>query len=194
MKTSSSSSTEPKLIHVMVDLETLGLEPGSTILQLGAVAFTATEMLETYTAFISRDSCEEAGLVEDNATLEWWNSQDSSIKSSVFSGDVPLKAALQGFTAWFKGLNAEYKLIWSNGADFDLPLLKVAYSKLKLPTPWNYRNVRCYRTVTSLFPLTKNAKDVLCNPTPHDALSDAIYQAELLQLTAELNPALELLA
>jgi hypothetical protein len=65
---------------------------------------------------------------------------------------------------------------WSNGANFDEVLLADACQQLNRPRPWNYKYVRCYRTVRAMFPDVK-IEDV---GTKHNALDDARYQASVL--------------
>ena len=164
---------EPKHeIHVMLDLETLGTRAGCGILSIGATTFY--ESKEFHTKILPSSSI-APGLHEDIETLRWWNQQDPAIREDAFSGDIPLDTALVWFYDWFKALgDSKDTYIWSNGADFDLPILGHAYSVLDMKKPWEPFNGRCYRTLKNLLP---HVKPGVKNAARHNALEDALYQA-----------------
>jgi hypothetical protein len=64
--------------------------------------------------------------------------------------------------------------VWGNAASFDLKILEKAYKLMQIEVPWKYYNEMCYRTLKNLYPEIK----IMCNPHKHEALQDAIYQAE----------------
>lgn len=174
---------------VMLDLETLGTKPGSVILSLGAV----TDDGRAFYDVISIDSCTAAGLTIDESTVQWWSTQSSSANHNAFRPDLKpvekgrLRDVLQSFACWYPAENAE---LWANGAAFDPPLLECAYRAVNIDIPWKFWNVRCYRTLKSLYP------DV---PTPansmkHHSLSDAEAQMRHLQLLLQRHNRIEVLA
>jgi hypothetical protein len=69
--------------------------------------------------------------------------------------------------------------VWSNGADFDLPMLAHAYSQVQVETPWKFWNSRCVRTYKNL-PGAKGAK-FPATGVKHNALSDAVNQTKQVQ-------------
>ena len=163
---------------VMVDLETLGTQPGSVILSIGAVKFDpATEQLgEEFYCIVDQASCAALGLTVDKDTLTWWTKQSPEAQAVLDDSEDPdiadgLFDALTMFSA-FVGNDAK---IWSNGANFDQPLLDVAYHRCDIALPWKYWNSRCYRTVVALLPNEKAIRPpTVC---AHNALEDAKWQA-----------------
>lgn len=167
---------------VMVDLETLGTRADSVIMSIGAVRFDPyTDEIDdrAFYASISIESNLDAGRHVDEKTLIWWLGQSPEAQQVFHEGKMALESALTSFADWFhNGSNAKQP-IWSNGADFDIPMLSHAFGSLKLDTPWLFWNSRCYRTM-------KNFRSAVRVATPtrtghHNALADADYQARHLQ-------------
>lgn len=93
-----SSETE----RVMVDIETVGLERGSAIVEIGAVQFEPDGLIgETFYASVSLTSCQEAGLSIDADTLEWWLGDHPEIATEVLVGGDDLADALTAFVEWY---------------------------------------------------------------------------------------------
>ena len=67
--------------------------------------------------------------------------------------------------------------VWSNGADFDVPMLAHAYTQVGIEIPWKFWNARCFRTWKSL-PGSKNVKLPPMAGVKHNALTDAVTQAQ----------------
>lgn len=88
-------------------------------------------------------------------------------------------AALIGFNQWLPQGSLGFYL-WSNGADFDIPIMLSLYQQLSLTPPWKFYNHRCFRTLKELHPVRyAAAKKKFSNPTKHNALADAIWQAQV---------------
>lgn len=169
--------------HAMIDLETLGTATGSVILSIGAVAFDEQGVVGGSTQFhMAPDAAEQVklGLTIDPSTIMWWLDQakdaQQSIRSGVLSslGKGNVKAVLHALRAWYAVEKCE--TVWSNGADFDIPLLNALHRAAGVSPPWAYNASRCCRTIMANCDRkmggfgTKNA-------LAHDALADAIYQA-----------------
>lgn len=165
-------------LHIMLDLETASLEPNAAILQIGAVVFSGPESSSEFNTYVSLASCETEGMHLSQATLDWWDRQNPQLRARVFGGTTPIYNALESFHEWVESLERKYGTaahLWSNGADFDLPILKSAY-QLFGDYPFNFRNHRCYRTISAL---DERMKSMFTNNTAHDALEDAKYQARV---------------
>ena len=175
--------------HAEIDLETLGTLPGSIILSLGVVLFDPTKppeecLGETLYCVIGQPTCEAVGLTCSQSTLDWWKGQSAEARTVLTQAQDPtqsigLKKALESLTAF---LPPDVR-VWSNGANFDQPLLDVAYSKFGMQVPWKYYNSRCHRTVIALYPNEKASRP----PTvlAHNALEDAKWQAKHLVNVAQ---------
>jgi len=171
--------------HVMVDLETLGTEPGSVILSIGAVHFGGGQILDTFQASILPKSCMKLGMKADPSTMLWWMEQSTEARKALMKGQHRAESimhVLDYFTRWVSQrcggcLDLKSVRIWGNGASFDCAMLMAAYRMADIPAPWKYSGERCYRTVKALNPdVVEDARD----GTHHDALADAEHQAKHL--------------
>lgn len=160
--------------RVMVDIETLGLEPGCAILSIGAVRFDADGVGDEFYQSVDLQSCQDAGLTIDAGTLDWWLGQDDAI-TGVLTGGLNLDATLVGFTEFY-GLAEE---IWANSPSFDCEILEAAYAAVGREEPWGFRDERCVRTLRSL----PGAVDVEMDGEEHHALDDAKQQARSVAAT-----------
>ena len=166
----------------MVDLETLGTEPGSVILSIGAVRFGEGEVTAEFYQRIDMASAVAAGLVMDPATVLWWLGQSEAARAEILKPGEPLDNALKDFQQW---LGWDYRgELWGNGSDFDCVLLEAAFRAVKRPVPWKWSMNRCYRTVKNLFPDVKMER----SGTHHNALDDARDQARhLMRILEEMK-------
>ena len=165
-------------VNLMFDIECLGLKPGCSILQIAAVPFSfAAEGYTNFDVVINRQSCIDAGLVEDPETVRWWQNQNANTVFKVFSGTVSIKDAMERLYLYCKSLNAVIHP-WSNAASFDLQILRYTFDLLHIPVPWNFRDEMCFRTLKNLFPLTACEKPVKYGPN-HDAYFDAMHQVSV---------------
>ena len=173
------------ITNVMIDIETLGLTPGSSILSIGAAYFTTNEKfndvrfyspIPDFYVTIDRYSCIALGLIEDSNTISWWNKQSAEARADAFSGTDIIVSALLKLSSYIKDLEnglGHKVIVWANGANFDFPLLEAAYNLALLPIPWRYHNVRCYRTLKALATVDETS----FQGVKHNALADAKHQA-----------------
>lgn len=151
----------------MLDLETIGLEPGCVIASIGAVKFT-DELGFTFYRSIDIESCTNAGLEIDADTLKWWLSQPDETRKQL-RGGRDLADCLTEFSSFYHGCDE----IWANSPAFDCTILKAAYAAVDQQIPWHYSEERCYRTLKNL-PGFKRADH---DGVEHNALDDAKNQA-----------------
>jgi len=159
--------------HIMIDLETLGTRPGSIVLTIGAVKFSKLGVGKKFYRAICEADSSANGLSSDPSTVEWWSKQSPEAREAAFLGTESLREALLAFTDF---CGADVIRVWGNGSDFDNVLLEEAYRAAELGVPWKFTGNRCYRTVKNLFPKVT----VPSVGTAHNALDDAIYQANHL--------------
>lgn len=176
------------MTRVMLDLETLGNNPGSVIIAIGAVKFGSGKTTEEFYQRVDAQSCVDLGLKMDVDTVTWWLQQsDEARKEIVSAGALPLPVVLQKFTTWLDDKEAE---VWGNGAGFDNVLLRDAYRAAGHAAPWGHRGDRCYRTVKNLNPEVAYAPPAAAAGTgvAHHALDDARAQAvHLMQMIPEVT-------
>lgn len=164
-----------KPTRVMVDIESLGTEPGAAILSVGAVTFDVDGVDEDagFYGEASLQSNEDAGLTFDADTIEWWFGQSDEAKTVLTGGD-DLADVLEEFAAWFDDVGADE--VWANSPSFDCRLLGAAFDAVDVDVPWAYYEERDFRTLKNLpdvgdtFPVNDDAVE-------HDAFDDAVVQA-----------------
>jgi exodeoxyribonuclease VIII len=166
----------------MIDLETWGVTPFSTIIMIGACKFdpyaTLAEDIIVDRFEVAIDPSTSQGLLRaDAATLMWWMHPDRNEARAIWSGKpkVSLREALDGFGDWLQSRSSDSSSlrIWGNGSDFDNVLLRQAYEVTQREAPWSFRHNRCFRTLRSM--LTFEEGHYL--GTAHTALADAENQA-----------------
>lgn len=141
----------------MVDVETLGTAADSVIMSIGAVRFD-----------LDSDKMDDAGFyrsisIESNLdykrrvqedTLIWWLGQSPAAQAVFHEPKETLQTALCEFSDWLG-------------------------HQIIVDVPWKFWNSRCARTYKNL-PQARNVS-VPRIGTHHNALADAIYQAQLMQ-------------
>ncbi len=165
---------------VMLDLETMGTDPYSPVIAIGACRFEMDEgnvADDVFYQAITLESCIEVGLRASASTTLWWMAQSKEAQA-VFTDPsaVALPIALDAFTDF---LNSRPDTLWGNSARFDCGLLEACYKACGKVVPWEHWNERCYRTVKNL----PSAKQVALerSGTHHNALDDALSQADHLR-------------
>lgn len=162
--------------HVMVDNETLGTTADAVILSIGAVKF------DPATGEIDNDGFYRSISIESNLdykrrisedTLLWWLKQGVAAQQVFYEAKETLPVALKEFSDW---IGTDDYTMWSNGADFDLPMLSHAFTQVGVEIPWKFFNSRCFRTYKNL-PGAKEIR-VPAIGVKHNALSDAYQQAQ----------------
>jgi hypothetical protein len=156
--------------RIMIDIETLGTDPGAAIVSIGAVAFGRDGRTETpFHRSISLQSCQRHGLHIDAETLAWWLDEDPRLAAKTLPGGDPLPDVLSDLAV----VLAPADEVWANSPAFDCVILEAAYDAVGQDLPWEYWQTRDARTVTELA-----AVDLPQDGTEHDALDDTRHQVE----------------
>lgn len=162
--------------QVMIDIETFGLGPDAAIASIGACTFYVAESLKVVDKFyfnIDQASNKKINRVYTKSTLDWWSDQSEEVKNSLMSDQVNIKDAIDSL---FNFVNRD-DILWAHGISFDIPIIESTYRALGYDrASWHYRNLRCSRTLTSIFGISSHADSNM----KHNALADAISQAEQL--------------
>jgi len=159
--------------QVMVDIETLGLDPGSVVLSIGATKWTRDEIIDIFYVNIDLESCTDHGLEIDPRTLSWWLEQDSEAQDCL-TGGIPLEDALSQFDDFY---DADY--VWANSPAMDCSVLEAAYESVGRDEPWDYDEERDLRTLEHLCDNLEEAKND--EGVEHNARDDAVRQTRLAQ-------------
>lgn len=150
------------VVHIMVDLETLGVEPTAPVLEIG-VASQGTEVgdvMQTWSTHVSINSQKERPIEQD--TLAWWLGDEarqqwlvnhlahSSDQPNLVNGVLGLGRRIEAVT---NGRQMDY-LIWFKGS-MDLAILDNA-CKTYVSTGFldtfglAFRKVRDFRTILDI--------------------------------------------
>lgn len=165
---------------VMLDLETMGNEPDSAIIAIGACEFSSAGIGSVFYEVVDLASSVHHGGVITPSTVLWWMDQSEQARAQIRRRGEHITTTLRNFAEWLPA-GAE---VWGNGAAFDNVILASAYRRLLLPVPWDFWNDRCYRTVKNRSAVRMPER----TGTLHNALDDAINQAKhLILIDATVN-------
>lgn len=172
---------------IMVDIETLGLNPGDHILSIGWAIFDWNSVLIS-------DEIRLEGLNGrvDLDTVRWWMTQSKEAQAQAFGlpdgiGEVPGGLSLAAALIKLREVIGDHE-VWSNGPAFDQAFLDNAASRVGQKPICNHRKVRCYRTMIAIaegldptFNAGENHEAIRdATPIAHTAQGDAIAQALVL--------------
>lgn len=164
--------------NVMIDIETMGTGHNAPVIAIGAVRFDPdTGDIDPDTFYMKIDKYEAArhGVI-DLPTLEWWDRQSEEARVEAFSGASSVSYVAHALSE-FLGLNDK---VWGNGACFDITVLESMFKSVDLLPPWKFWNVRDCRTIEAIAEGFVSKKAIERKGTHHNALDDAIYQAEYI--------------
>ena len=153
--------------HIMIDIETLGIEDNAVILSVGVVVFNCEGDLDGLYIELPAQPQMDKGRTVTASTLKWWMSQDTEMplknESDIMSGVHKLH---KYFTlAYEQGLP-----VWAHGTTFDITKLQSLFKDFGYDTPWNFWDIRDCRTIVSLWP------ELRTEANNHNALDDAKNQ------------------
>lgn len=176
-------------LHVMLDLETMGVSKNAVITRIAAVVFDINtgETSDQFSATINAKSSVQAGLVVDGQTIQWWLQQDANVIQENFieslQAGLPLQDVLNLFDQFIKEIKTKhdkrYCLLWGNGASADLTWLSSAYNACHKTTPWEYWNERDVRTLVWMAESVRKCyakRDEKFKGSKHDPLQDCLHQ------------------
>jgi len=167
---------------LMIDIETLGTGPDSVVCSVGAVAMDMDKLqvlgIHGHWA-LDWNSQIRAGRKIDPDTVAWWMQQHDLARQALVSPNARqahTPVILREISEFFARVKPAG--VWANGADFDCVLIQSLYRSFEQPAPFNFRQHRCYRTVRALCPYVQSRP--MGNKVAHNALHDALYQADQL--------------
>lgn len=180
-------------MDVMIDIETGGTRPGSVIYSLGAVIFDSfygPQTWQVYYSAISRQSCLAHGLVEDVATVAWWEEQGDEARKVLDAINHPkapdLPSVLKFLNAWIcENKDDKAIRVWGNAASFDITLIEEAMRFCGIKPVWSYKGVMCYRTLKNLLPHIPLVEVGKKHNALHDAMNQATHCVRLLEVMSQ---------
>ena len=198
-----------KDVNITIDLETASLKPNAAIIQIAAVAWDAnsTDLHKrptiydkdqnpyVFSSYSNLTTCLVEGMDFNPDTIKWWASQPKEAKDALTSSTAleSITDLIKYFFAWIEevktSLHADNVIIWSQGTDIDIAVLRTAADMLGIKKlPWEYFNVRDSRTFikyicemakipedSDIFKMPQNNHMVsYLMPAKHNALYDAL--------------------
>ena len=157
-------------MNVVIDIESLSLQPNAVILSIGAVA----ENAEKFYQELDWKSQLKTRHV-DATTCMWWGNQPKD--DCPLNGGWSLRESMFDLKDWLEPYGEDV-VIWARGPQFDIVVLENAFREVGAPIPWNYKNIRDVRTALSL-----SSIPMLFEPKKkHNALYDAIADMQNLHI------------
>jgi hypothetical protein len=178
-------------IDIMTDIETLGTETNSTIIQIAAIAFDIDSGTHISKFNQITDITKNVNMNVTGLTLKWWLDTDSELLHDLINrGTVSSDELLRNFHDWLLGFRydeANELVLWGNGILFDNKMIKHQFEELGLIYPIKYYNDRDVRTIVDiagkkLGVSDKELKGYFDNTDlrKHDAYDDVIRQLNLV--------------
>jgi len=165
-------------LQSMVDIETLSSEPDGAIIAIGLCVFNEGAILDSSEILIDPRL---APGHRNPDTLNWWNEQDPEVFKKMMSGTIPPWTACEIMNEHFKVW--EPKTLWANPPTFDISMLRHLFKMYDQPFPMHYTSERDFRTMKSFAKeMGIDYSEPYNSRTAHDAESDAICQAQALQI------------
>lgn len=146
-------------IDITIDIETASTAVDAAIMQIAAVAWNREATGEIFikdippfVAHIDLRSCVALGLDFDRDTVKWWSQRPDEVKHTVLCQEAhPLADALEGFNDWLDDLREQTHCAtvnaWAHGSDFDMAILRNAYTRCGCRWPFRHRDIRDSRTL-----------------------------------------------
>ena len=178
------------MADVCIDIETLGTNVDSQIIQVGACVFDPTEDIiveETFCSNVRLDN--DAHINATPGTIRFWciTVADNPAMLDVLnnSDGVPMETVLTLLRSYCVRHNVQN--VWANGTKFDIAMLEYQFKAHGVRIPWNFNSDRCMRTIKAYNPnheycVAEANKYPLPGLGLHDALTDAVWQARYIQL------------
>lgn len=181
MTDTNIKNTPPIEKHVSIDIETLGTNALSPVVQIGLVFFTTQGITVQSQLTIDFDDALRYGKA-DGHTIKWWLERPKEAQNTLFQNQIPLTEAADIFEKLIAAQNPNY--FWAH-ATFDFPIINSMFTALGRKTPLPYRRCFDLRTLDYIAgPVEQEPRTGVY----HNALDDASYQAKhIIQLLKKLG-------
>ena len=164
---------------LMIDLETLGVNNSCPVISIGAVFFDSNSGLgkSFYKVLNVEEQISSRKRLVDGSTIKWWMGQKDAAQKVFKEGSVSTAQGLQEFVNFIKEHAGDDAKPWGNGSTFDISILESILEDYGVEIPWKFYNIRDLRTYKEF---VYDGIDLSRTGTFHNALDDAIYQAEVV--------------
>lgn len=175
-----SKTYKPK-VHIVVDTETLALDPKAAVIDIGAVMAMGKFEPCKFHLLIKPSSYIGTPFEIDPDTVAWHNTNNPGFIDQCENHGVSFQEAATEFHVWLSGFAANAELhMWSQGKDFDQTILGWLFKQCGVLKPaYSYRNFHCTRDLLWLNPAAriKGGGDTAA----HTALADAEWATAQFQ-------------
>lgn len=158
--------------HLMIDLETLSLQPNAVVFQAGVVVFDETGNMSTKIRY-DLDILPQImiGRHFDPETQKWWMEQPAS------SWVARNRFSVNQFIFETNRMIEEFdiRFVWANSPSFDCVILRSLAKEFAVDLKWDFRSemdVRTLKSMNGILGLPPEEK----RETTHDSLKDCIDQ------------------
>jgi hypothetical protein len=175
-------------MNLMIDFETLGNRPTTIVVSLGACMFNAEGIHAKELYYFDIQEQVDAGRTFRASTLAWWMKQSDAARQVFWDAErerLNMLDFFNSFELWIDQVLEDHLegrdelKVWGNGADFDNAILADLYYKMSPngedDLPWKFWNGRCFRMFNTMTNIKKKHR---MSGAAHNALDDAVYQAE----------------
>lgn len=166
-------------VDFVMDIETLGIKPGATILEISAWCGP-----NGLTLLIDPNS--HPGKFELDTLLWWATVPDKPAKERAFgvsSTRIGLKDAINRLNEFIEKVKPDY--FWGCSPDFDYKHLEYWYKHFGIEIPWRYYQLRDVRTIRDFLTQEKidelERKAGMIGECPHMASYDSDLEARIVR-------------
>lgn len=162
----------------MIDFETIGQNPDTAVISLGACFFDekSGEIGPTFYMAFDIDEQLKRGRTVTADTLKFWMNQSGAAKKVFNEKAKPAKEVLELFSQWVLSNNTIGKVQpWGNGSSFDISIIEHLFRMYEVKCPWQFFNIYDLRTFKRY--IAGGAKVDKSEGVNHNALDDAKNQA-----------------
>lgn len=178
MSNPSPRKYKPKA-HVVIDIETLSIDKRAAIIHIAAVVAYGGGGHNEYSVMLKPSQYKGTQFELDQDTWNWHEKEHPGYLATCEETGLSIQEAMQGLVDFLADYANEFELhMWSQGKDFDYPIIDWSLTQTGLKAPWTYSRVHCLRDLVWLNP-TSRLQGTQANK--HDALADANWEAEQLR-------------
>lgn len=166
-------------MHIMLDLETMGVNADALITTISAVGFDlwTGQCFEEFEIALNWEEQIAKNAKMDASTVQWWLKQSKEAQEMMMLLPTqPVCTALTSFNAWIERIcpNVKEVKLWGNGVTFDNAILRNLYKRHNLDFVLPYYCDNDVRTLVTLKGI--NPKDYEFKGIKHRGIDDCKHQ------------------
>ena len=147
---------KPRL-PVMLDIETLSLDRHAAVIDIAVAPIDGTNQGKRWLVTPSSYNNHQ-NFLRDPETVAFHSNNKSGIMEDAEAVGHSWQKVADEVYQYFYDLSCHYEVHpWSQGKDFDFPILEHLFKQAGLKTPWKYSHTHCLRDLSGLYPEVKRA-------------------------------------